>query len=107
MFVKCEKIVQIFDGERNERGERHGQGKAILPNDDIYDGNYRHGLRDGRGLYVFKKNGSRFDGEWREGMKHGQGISWYPDGTRYEGSLFSIFFKQQQQQQQHYLKNVF
>ncbi|XP_043472266.1 radial spoke head 1 homolog [Leptopilina heterotoma] len=75
----------IFDGERNEKGERHGQGKAILPNGDIYDGNYRHGLRDGRGLYVFKKNGSRFDGEWREGKKHGQGIFWYPDGTRYEG----------------------
>ncbi|XP_051174412.1 radial spoke head 1 homolog [Leptopilina boulardi] len=75
----------IYDGERNEKGERHGSGKTILPNGDMYDGNYRHGLREGNGIYCFK-NGARFKGEWHEGKKHGQGFFWYPDGTRYEGN---------------------
>ncbi|XP_024943267.1 radial spoke head 1 homolog [Cephus cinctus] len=73
-----------YEGERNEQGERHGQGKAILPNGDFYIGNYCKGLRHGKGLYVFR-NGARYDGEWRLNVKHGQGTFWYPDGTRYEG----------------------
>ncbi|XP_076181496.1 uncharacterized protein LOC143153810 isoform X1 [Ptiloglossa arizonensis] len=73
-----------YEGERNDRGERHGHGKTLLPNGDIYIGQYCKGLRHGKGLYVFKI-GARYDGEWRRGLKYGQGTFWYPDGTRYEG----------------------
>ncbi|XP_026298638.1 radial spoke head 1 homolog isoform X2 [Apis mellifera] len=74
----------LYEGERNEKGDRHGRGKALLPNGDMYVGQYCKGLRHARGLYVFK-NGARYDGEWRQGVKYGQGTFWYPDGTRYEG----------------------
>lgn len=74
----------MYEGERNEKGDRHGRGKALLPNGDMYVGQYCKGLRHARGLYVFK-NGARYDGEWRQGVKYGQGTFWYPDGTRYEG----------------------
>ncbi|KAG7205041.1 hypothetical protein KM043_005422 [Ampulex compressa] len=74
----------VYEGERNKKGERHGSGKALLPNGDMYVGRYCEGLRHGKGVYVFK-NGARFDGEWRRGLKYGQGTFWYPDGTRYEG----------------------
>ncbi|KAK9303333.1 hypothetical protein QLX08_004931 [Tetragonisca angustula] len=74
----------LYEGERNEKGDRHGRGEALLPNGDMYVGQYCKGLRHGRGLYVFK-NGARYDGEWRQGVKYGQGTFWYPDGTRYEG----------------------
>ncbi|XP_078038692.1 radial spoke head 1 homolog [Augochlora pura] len=74
----------LYEGERNEKGDRHGHGKALLPNGDMYVGQYCKGLRHGRGLYVFKI-GARYDGEWRQGVKYGQGTFWYPDGTRYEG----------------------
>ncbi|CAL1674954.1 unnamed protein product [Lasius platythorax] len=74
----------VYEGERNENGERHGNGKALLPNGDLYVGQYRDGLRYGKGVYVFK-NGARYNGDWRHGCKYGQGIFWYPDGTRYEG----------------------
>ncbi|KAK2583284.1 hypothetical protein KPH14_009289 [Odynerus spinipes] len=50
----------------------------------MYVGQYCFGLRNGKGVYVFK-NGARYDGEWRRGLKYGQGTFWYPDGTRYEG----------------------
>ncbi|XP_053989324.1 radial spoke head 1 homolog [Hylaeus volcanicus] len=74
----------VYEGERNDRGERHGHGKALLPNGDMYVGRYCRGLRHGKGLYVFKI-GARYDGEWRQSLKYGQGTFWYPDGTRYEG----------------------
>ncbi|XP_012062411.1 PREDICTED: radial spoke head 1 homolog [Atta cephalotes] len=74
----------VYEGERNENGERHGNGKTLLSNGDIYVGQYRNGFRHGKGIYVFK-NGARYNGDWRDGQKYGQGIFWYPDGTRYEG----------------------
>ncbi|XP_029671376.1 radial spoke head 1 homolog [Formica exsecta] len=76
--------IGVYEGERNENGERHGNGKALLPNGDLYVGQYRDGLRYGKGVYAFK-NGARYNGDWRHGCKYGQGIFWYPDGTRYEG----------------------
>lgn len=81
----CVTVSQVYEGERNEKGERHGSGKALLPNGDMYVGEYRDGLRHGKGVYVFK-NGARYNGEWRRGYKYGQGTFWYPDGTRYEGN---------------------
>lgn len=77
--------MQLYEGERNKEGDRHGYGKALLPNGDMYVGHYCKGFRHGKGLYVFK-NGARYDGEWRHGVKYGQGTFWYPDGTRYEGT---------------------
>lgn len=64
--------------------DRHGFGSALLPNGDIYEGQYYRNMRHGRGVYAFK-NGARYDGEWRKGLKHGQGIFYYPDGSKYEG----------------------
>lgn len=60
-------------------------GKTLLPNGDMYVGEYCNGFRHGKGAYVFK-NGARYNGEWRHGCKYGQGTFWYPDGTRYEGT---------------------
>lgn len=39
---------QEYEGERNELGERHGHGKARLPNGDTYEGKYEHGKRHGQ-----------------------------------------------------------
>lgn len=40
-----------YEGERNEAEERHGKGKAKLPNGDEYEGDYSHGKRHGQGTY--------------------------------------------------------
>ncbi|XP_012634597.1 radial spoke head 1 homolog [Microcebus murinus] len=73
-----------YEGDRNEAGERHGHGKARLPNGDTYEGSYEFGKRHGQGVYRFK-NGARYTGEYVRNKKHGQGIFIYPDGSRYEG----------------------
>ncbi|XP_072541245.1 radial spoke head 1 homolog isoform X2 [Salminus brasiliensis] len=74
-----------YEGERNEAGERHGSGRAVLPNGDIYEGLYKHGERSGRGTYKFRSR-ARYIGEYYMNLKHGQGIFYYPDGSKYEGS---------------------
>ncbi|OWR52340.1 radial spoke head 1 homolog [Danaus plexippus] len=76
--------IGIYVGSRNADGDRHGEGWAVLPNGDFYQGCYCRGMRSGKGLYVFK-NGARYEGEWRKAMKYGVGHMTYPDGSRYEG----------------------
>ncbi|XP_075628948.1 radial spoke head 1 homolog [Balearica regulorum gibbericeps] len=73
-----------YDGERNSEGERHGRGKARLPNGDTYDGEYEHGFRSGWGTYRFR-SGAYYTGEYLQNKKHGQGTFFYPDGSQYEG----------------------
>ncbi|XP_021500833.1 radial spoke head 1 homolog [Meriones unguiculatus] len=73
-----------YEGDRNELGERHGHGRARLPNGDTYEGQYESGKRHGQGVYKFK-NGARYIGEYVKNKKHGQGSFVYPDGSRYEG----------------------
>ncbi|XP_028990404.1 radial spoke head 1 homolog isoform X1 [Betta splendens] len=74
-----------YEGDRNQAGERHGFGKAVLPNGDIYHGQYQNGKRHGHGTYRFK-NGAKFVGDYYQGVKQGQGTFYYPDGSKYEGS---------------------
>ena len=65
-------MLQDYEGERNENEERHGYGKATLPNGDTYEGQYQNGKRHGHGTYRFK-NLARYVGEYTNGKKHGQG----------------------------------
>lgn len=62
-------ILKEYEGERNEADERHGFGRAVLANGDIYQGYYENGKRHGQvsiipylvrfilqicGLYMYK-----------------------------------------------------
>ena len=38
-----------YEGDRNEIGERHGHGHAVLPNGDDYEGEYVSGKKHGKG----------------------------------------------------------
>ena len=75
-----------YEGERNAQGERHGKGKATLPNGDTYEGTYEHGLRHGKGKYIFNsQNKAVYLGEYQFNRKNGRGTFKYPDGSKYEG----------------------
>jgi len=77
----------VYNGQRNEEGERHGEGKATLPNGDNYEGSYEHGLRHGFGTYKFSSTGTgaRYIGEYHRGKRNGKGKMYYPDGSIYDG----------------------
>jgi len=40
-----------FDGDYNDKNQRHGIGHAEFHNGDVYDGQYENGKRHGRGVY--------------------------------------------------------
>ncbi|XP_025203123.1 radial spoke head 1 homolog [Melanaphis sacchari] len=77
-------VIGAYKGQRNSNNERHGFGKAILPNGDAYVGTYKNGHRHGRGQYRFK-NGAIYQGCYREGLRNGKGIMRYSDKSKYEG----------------------
>eukprot|EP00049_Salpingoeca_infusionum_P018003 m.355345 g.355345 ORF g.355345 m.355345 type:complete len:212 (-) comp17227_c0_seq1:241-876(-) len=79
--------IGTYDGGRHpETNARHGKGRAVLPNGDIYEGEYIDGQRHGEGVYRFK-NGARYVGQYELNKKNGQGTFYYPDGSKYEGSF--------------------
>lgn len=91
MDSENEVLPYTYEGDRNENGERHGKGKARLPNGDIYEGQYKHGYRNGYGKYVFRKlkgksRNACYMGHYENNKKNGQGTFLYPDGAKYEGS---------------------
>jgi hypothetical protein len=62
----------------------NGQGKFTYTNGDVYDGEWKNGLKSGQGLYTFT-NGDVYDGEWKNGLKSGQGKFTYTNGDVYDG----------------------
>nr|KAG5685652.1 hypothetical protein BaRGS_020894 [Batillaria attramentaria] len=83
-----------YEGGRNDRDERHGEGKATLPNGDTYEGLYENGKRHGGwvddqrcgfGKYNYI-NGDTYEGEWQNHVRHGRGTYTYAaTGTKYVG----------------------
>jgi radial spoke head protein 1 len=72
-------------------GQRHGYGKALLPNGDIFEGSYKNGLRYGEGKYIFRRDDrsgaieeilphAKYVGFYKRNMRNGNGSFWYPDG---------------------------
>ncbi|XP_028824009.1 radial spoke head 1 homolog [Denticeps clupeoides] len=84
VFDEQQSSLGEYEGDRNEAGERHGVGRALLPNGDTFQGLYDNGRRCGLGTYSFR-NGARYIGEYNMNLKHGQGVFYYPDGSKYEG----------------------
>lgn len=66
-------------------------GIATFPSGDKYTGEYRGGVRNGKGKYVWstaegsKTAGAAYDGEYKDGNKHGTGTFTYPDKSKYTG----------------------
>ncbi|NDH62993.1 MAG: hypothetical protein EBY18_15390 [Alphaproteobacteria bacterium] len=61
-----------------------------------FEGEYRDGLLNGRGVYVFA-NGSRYDGEWRNGLPSGPGRLKRADGTVVSGNWTNGCLRQRDQ----------
>lgn len=80
--------IGVYEGERNEVGERHGKGKNTFPNGDLFEGTYANGKRNGYGIYKWK-SGARYVGEYKDNLRSGQGFFIYPDGSKYKGAYLS------------------
>ncbi|EAY05107.1 meichroacidin, putative [Trichomonas vaginalis G3] len=79
--------IGVYEGERDEAGQRSGYGKMIFSNGDIYEGMYLNGMRNGKGRYTWKKGGM-YEGEYVNHKRQGFGIMHYPDNSTYQGIWF-------------------
>jgi len=49
--VDVRQAGYTYEGEHNDKNQRHGLGHAEFHNGDIYDGHYENGKRHGSGVY--------------------------------------------------------
>ena len=50
---------------------------------DTYEGEWKEGKRDGRGIHRWNHNGKVYDGDFLNGKKHGDGICTQWNGIKY------------------------
>ena len=65
-----------YEGEY-VNGKRHGNGRMVFPNGDIYHGQWTENQMHGEGTYVYKASGDIYSGSFENGRKHGEGIYEY------------------------------
>ena len=65
-------------------GMLQGRGLMTAAGGDRYEGDYRDGKREGRGAYI-AATGERYDGEFKDNRRDGRGVVTRADGTRVEG----------------------
>jgi hypothetical protein len=77
---------EVYTGSFNAKGERHGDGGVCVYADgSSYQGAWRSGQRNGKGVFEDAVTKERYDGKWVGGFRCGRGLCTYPAGHRYEG----------------------
>jgi hypothetical protein len=56
------------------KGKANGKGKAI--GSDIYEGEFKNGLPEGKGKYIWR-NQNYYVGSWKKGLRDGKGEMYY------------------------------
>jgi len=105
---KAYKIINLANNtESKSSRDFTGKGRAEYSNGDVYEGEYKDGLRCGQGKYFYLK-GNKYEGMWQNnvksgvgkfeynkkgvyfgyfqnGRRHGEGIFTYVNGDTYSG----------------------
>ncbi|KAK6943896.1 Phosphatidylinositol-4-phosphate 5-kinase, core [Dillenia turbinata] len=74
----------LYEGEWR-RGMRQGKGKIQFPSGAFCEGEFSGGYIHGTGTYV-SPDKTTYIGRWRLNLKHGLGYQTYPNGDVFEGS---------------------
>ena len=67
-------------------------GRIFFPNGDIYEGEMKNSLPDGKGKISYS-NGEIYEGDFKQGEMTGKGIYTFSDRTQYIGDMEKGFFK--------------
>ncbi|GKT36175.1 putative Phosphatidylinositol-4-phosphate 5-kinase [Aduncisulcus paluster] len=78
--------IGTYTGGRNKLGERHGTGKMVFANKDVYEGEYQDGKRTGKGKYKWFASGCEYEGDYVDGLRDGEGTMKYNNGAVYGGT---------------------
>ena len=70
---ECKVLMEKISGEYKGKCENGlANGKGTAKGEDTYIGNFKDGLPDGKGKYIYS-NGNIYDGNWSNGLKDGKG----------------------------------
>jgi len=58
----------IYEGELNDKGQRHGKGIMRYENGDVYEGDWKDGKMQGKGTMTNKK-GAEYSARWKDGIR--------------------------------------
>lgn len=61
-------------------------GIQTFDNGDVYKGNFKDGLKHGKGILTTRNNRS-YEGDWKNDKPHGFGINTFPNGKIYTGNF--------------------
>eukprot|EP01116_Phalansterium_solitarium_P022014 TRINITY_DN7108_c0_g1_i1.p1 TRINITY_DN7108_c0_g1~~TRINITY_DN7108_c0_g1_i1.p1 ORF type:complete len:995 (-),score=257.85 TRINITY_DN7108_c0_g1_i1:255-3167(-) len=61
-----------YDGQF-QHGKRHGRGRLVMRNGNIYEGEFHMDAIDGTGVYTWLASGNRYEGQFHAGKPHGSG----------------------------------
>ena len=73
-----------FTGPVKE-GVRDGIGRLEWSNGDYYEGDFKNGLRHGKGIMVEQNGARKYEGTWVLSQKEGKGKEIFANGDRYIG----------------------
>ena len=76
-LVKLDDIKGVYTGECAS-GKANGKGKSV--GTDQYEGDFKNGYPDGKGMYTWK-DGHYFIGSYTKGYKEGSGEMYYESAT--------------------------
>lgn len=77
--------VTGLEGAESCLEKRNGKGLTKFQNRDIYEGDYKNGLKHGKGIYKFV-NGDLNEGGWQSNVRQGLGTYMFAAGGVYQGS---------------------
>ena len=74
-----------YKGEYNKYGLFDGVCINTYSNGDVYNGQWKNGFRDGKGIMNYSNSDDVYEGEWKNNNIDGKGIMNYSDGGVYDG----------------------
>lgn len=74
----------VYEGQW-KNGMRHGRGKAVWKDGSIYEGYWADDMANGKGRMIHK-NGDIYEGDWRDDKAWGIGEYIHLNGATYHGS---------------------
>lgn len=86
-FRRLMQDNDTYDGERNTEGERHGHGKWMGANGDVYMGLWLLDKKNGQGTYT-EADGHTYIGSFVDDKREGSCVFTYYDGSKYVGTYW-------------------
>ena len=89
-FLLVSVILNVATLDATKGNYYYGKGKLVYPYGEIYEGDFKDGLRDGAGIFIDKK-GDKYEGYYKDDLMHGEFTIFYKNGQIEKGKWTNGF----------------